>query len=64
MKNKELKAIANKIAKYEQIIETSDDKKEVSKAQNEIMRLASSIPSMEDMERIDEMVMELLKKNS
>ena len=63
MKKKELKNLAQKIAKYERIIQTSDDKKLVRQAEEEIMRLSSSVDSLEDMVAIDELVMELLEKN-
>ena len=63
MKKKELKNLAAKIAKYERIIQTSDDKKAVRQAEEEIMRLSSSVDSLEDMVAIDELVMELLAKN-
>jgi selenophosphate synthetase-related protein len=62
MKKKELKNLAAKIAKYELIIQTSDDKKAVHKAEEEIMRLSSSVDSLEDMVAIDELVMALLEK--
>ena len=39
MKKKELKNLAAKIAKCERIIQTSDDKKAVHQAEEEIMRL-------------------------
>ena len=63
MKKKELKNLAQKIVKYERIIQTSDDKKLVHQAEEEIMRLSSSVDSLEDMVAIDELVMELLEKN-
>ena len=62
MKKKELKNLAAKIAKYERIIQTSDDKKAVHQAEEEIMRLSSSVDSLADMVAIDELVMELLEK--
>ena len=62
MKKKELKNLATKIAKYERIIQTSSDKKEVRQAEEEIMRLSSSVDRLEDMIAIDELVMELLEK--
>ena len=40
MKKKELKNLAAKIAKCERIIQTSDDKKAVRQAEEEIMRLS------------------------
>ena len=63
MKKKEIKNLAQKIAKYERIIQTSDDKKLVRQAEEEIMKLSSSVDSLEDMIAIDELVMELLEKN-
>ncbi len=63
MKKKEIKNLAQKIVKYERIIQTSDDKKAVRQAEEEIMRITSSVDSLEDMVAIDECVMELLEKN-
>ena len=63
MKKKEIKNLAQKIAKYERIIQNSDDDKMVRQAQEEIMRLSSSVDSLDDMVAIDEYVMELLEKN-
>ena len=63
MKKKELKNLAQKIAKYERIIQTSDDNKLVRQAQEEIMLLTKSVNSLDDMIAIDELVMELLEKN-
>ena len=63
MKKKEIKALAQKIAKYEKIIQSSDDKKLVHQAEEEIMKLSSSVESLDDMVAIDEIVMELLEKN-
>ena len=63
MKKKEIKALAQKIAKYERIIQSSDDKKLVHQAEEEIMKLSSSVESLDDMVAIDEIVMELLEKN-
>ena len=61
MKKKELKNLAKKIAKYEQIIQTSDDKDEIRKAQLAIMELSGSVDSLEDITAIDEMVQDFLK---
>jgi phage shock protein A len=63
MKQKEIKNLAQKIAKYERIVQTSDDNKMVRQAQEKIMELTSSVTSFEDMVAIDECVMELLEKN-
>ena len=63
MKQKEIKNLAQKIAKYERIIQTSDDKKQIRQAEEEIMKLSSSVSSLEDMTAIDELVIEMLEKN-
>ena len=63
MKQKEIKNLAQKIAKYERIIQTSDDKHLVRQAQEKIMEITSGVTSFEDMVAIDEAVMELLEKN-
>ena len=63
MKQKEIKNIATKIAKCERIIRTSDDKKAIRQAEEEIMKLSSSVDRLEDMVVIDELVMEMLEKN-
>lgn len=63
MKKKELKNLATKIAKYERIIQTSDDKYAINQAQEKIMELSRCVDSLDDMVVIDELVMELLEKN-
>ena len=63
MKKKELKNLAAKIAKYEKIVQTSEDTKAVKRAEEEIMKLSSCVDSLEDMTAIDELVMEILEKN-
>ena len=63
MKRKEIKNLAQKIAKFEKIIQTSSDKKEIATAENEIMKLSSCVDSLEDMIAVDEIVMEILEKN-
>ena len=62
MKKKELKRIAEKIAKAECIIQTSTDKKAVKKAEQDIMELSGSVHDLEDMAAVDELVQELLSK--
>ena len=64
MKRKEIKNLAQKIAKYERIIQTSDDKKAIAQAEDEIMKVSSSVRSLEDMMAIDELVLELLNKEN
>ena len=62
MKKKEQKALAQKIAKYELIVQTSDDKKRVRDAQNKIMELSGKVETLDDIAAIDEMVQEILEK--
>lgn len=62
MKNKELKNIATKVAEYEWIIQTSEDKKSIREAEENIMELSKKVHSLEDMMAIDELVMEMLAK--
>lgn len=64
MKTKELKNLAKKIAKYESIIQNSEDKTAIRQAEEEIMKLSGSVKSLEDMMIIDEMVQELLGRTS
>ena len=63
MKRKELKNLAEKIAKCEKIIQTSTDTKEKAKAEQEIIRISSSVADLDDLLQIDELVMEILEKN-
>ena len=63
MKRKELKNLAEKIAKCEKIIQTNEDKEKVRKAEQEIMRISSSVADLDDLLIIDELVMEILEKN-
>ena len=64
MKKKELKNLAKKIADAEYIIQTSDDKKKVAKAQQEIFELSGHVQSLDDMTVIDELVQEILSQKS
>ena len=63
MKKKEQKALAQKIAKYELIVQTSDDKKRVRDAQDKIMELSGKAETLDDIAAIDEMVQEILEKH-
>ena len=63
MKKKEQKALAQKIAKYELIVQTSDDKKKVRDAQDKIMELSGKVETLDDIAAIDEMVQEILEKH-
>lgn len=64
MKRKELKELANKIAKCEYIIQTSSDNKAIRKAQDEIMQLSGRVDSLEEITTIDEMVQDILAKKT
>lgn len=64
MKRKEFKNLAEKIAKQEYIIQTSNDNVAVQAAQEEIMRLSSRVHDFQDIDLIDEMVQDLLSKMS
>lgn len=63
MKKKELKNLAQKIAKQEIIVQTSGDKEQVRRAEKEIMRLCGCVDSVSDMVAIDDLVAELLAEN-
>ena len=63
MKKKEQKALAQKIAKYELIIQTSQDKKQVRDAQDKIIELSGKVELLDDIAAIDEMVQEILEKH-
>lgn len=64
MKRKELKNLAEKIAKQEYIIQTSNDNVAVQAAQEEIMRLSSRVHDFQDIDLMDEMIQDLLSKMS
>lgn len=63
MKKKEQKALAQKIAKYELIVQTSQDKKQVRDAQDKIIELSGKVESLDDIAAIDEIVQEILEKH-
>lgn len=60
MKRKEKKQLAEKIAKYEKIIQSTDDKNKIKEAESKIMELSTHVYDLEDMVEIDEMVQDLL----
>lgn len=64
MKAKELKNLAKKIAKYELIIQNSEDKKAIADAQAQIMKLSGCVDKIEDMVIIDELVQEYIEELS
>lgn len=62
MKKKELKRIAEKLAKAEYIVQTSDDPKAVKRAQQDIMDLCGDVHDLDDIAKVDELVQEILSK--
>lgn len=64
MKLKELKNLAQKIAKYELILQTSDDKSQRAEAERQIMALSGRVDKLEDMVVLDELIQDILEKNS
>lgn len=63
MKRKEIKNLAQKIVKYEKILQSTNDMAERAKAEAQIMELSSHVYSLEDMMAIDEMVQDLMSKS-
>ena len=64
MKKKELKNLAEKIAKCEYVIENSEDDTTKQAAQVEIMRLTSKVHDFQDLDQLDELIQDILKKMS
>lgn len=62
MKRKELKNLAKKIADFEFIVQESQDEKEIREAQRQIIALSGKVHTLEDIEAIDDMVQDFLKK--
>lgn len=62
MNKKEIKNLAKQIAKAELIIQNSTDQKEKSYAMDTIIALSNKLSSLEEMERVDEMVQKILEK--
>ncbi len=63
MNNQELQKIARRIAELERTIEKGS-KKESEKAELKMVELATQLTSLEDMMLVDDMVQEILSKNS
>ena len=61
MRRKELRNLAKKIAEAEYIIQTSEDQKEIAKAEQKIVELSGRVNNLEDITIIDEMVQEILE---
>lgn len=62
MNKKEIKNLVKQIAKAELTIQNSTDQKERKYAMDMIIALSSKLSSLEEMERVDEMVQKILKK--
>lgn len=62
MNKKELKRLAETIAEAEFVIQTSSDQKEKSLAINQIIALSNKISSLEEVDALDSLVQEKLKK--
>lgn len=62
MNKKEIKNLAKQIAKAELTIQNSTDQKERKYAMDMIIALSSILSSLEEMERVDEMVQKILEK--
>ena len=62
MNKKEIKNLAKQIAKAELTIQNSTDRKERKYAMDMIIALSSKLSSIEEMERVDEMVQKILEK--
>jgi hypothetical protein len=64
MNKKELRNLAKKIAKLEQQSANAVNEKERNKIELEIMSLCGKVTSFDDITAIDEIVSEILEKNS
>lgn len=62
MNKKEIKNLVKQIAKAELTIQNSTDQKERKYAMDMIIALSSKLSSLEEMERVDEMVQKILEK--
>jgi hypothetical protein len=62
MKKKELKNLAERIAQYEYIIQTSQDQDEIKNARAQIMALSSKVKNLEDIMILDEMIQDFIGK--
>ena len=64
MKRKEKKQLAEKIAKYERIIQQNTDEELIKEAQTKIMELSSHVDDINDIMEVDEMVQNLLASSN
>lgn len=61
MKRKELKNVAKQIAKYERIIQTTDDKNLKHNAESAIIHLSNKVEDLTDIMALDELIKEYLE---
>lgn len=64
MKRKELRNLAEKIAKCEYVIQNSPLEGSRAAARAEIMRLSGQVKDFQDIDILDEMIQEILSKMS
>lgn len=64
MKRKEKKQLAEKIVKYERIIQQNTDEELIKEAQARIMELSSHVDNIDDIMEVDEMVQNLLASSN
>ena len=64
MKRKEKKQLAEKIVKYERMIQQNTDEELIKEAQAKIMELSSHVDNIDDIMEVDEMVQNLLASSN
>ena len=64
MNKKELKGLAKKIANLELKRNKTTNKEELSKIDSEIMNLCGKVKSFDDVTILDDLILEILEKNS
>lgn len=64
MKQKELKNFAKQIVEAEKIIKANENKQKVYQAQQKVMDITNRLDSLDDILLLDELVQEIMDKNS
>ena len=64
MKQEELKNFAKQIVEAEKIIKANEDKQKVYQAQQKVMDITNRLDSLDDILLLDELVQEIMDKNS
>lgn len=64
MKQKELKNFAKQIVEAEKIIKANEDKQKVYQAQQKVTDITNRLDSLDDILLLDELVQEIMDKNS